>query len=331
MAMTKRENSAAVLKGEQPDFYGDFMDSITLIPDPVLMQDVVPQDGQPHQDSWGVTFRWSPGAPGQHPAITADNAVIKDIEHWKDTLVVPDLSNLDWTLTKQLASEVDRRETFLACFCPGGLFERSHHLMGLQYALENYIIYEDEMAEVLKVIADYKIAYIRAVTENIHPDVIFYHDDWGTKTSMFLPPNLWRRVIKPLHQQIVQVAHDCGILFMHHADCICQPIVEDMVEIGIDIWQGTIAQNDICEIQQITKGKLPMVGGIDGPKIDVADITEEEIRAEVRRAIDTYCPGGPFFPSIPNGQCYREWNNEIYRDELEKYGKVWAVAHPIKT
>lgn len=34
-----------------------------------------------------------------------------------------------------------------------------------------------------------------------------------------------------------------------------------------------------------------MVGGIDGPKIDVENITEEQIRAEVRRAVDTYCPG----------------------------------------
>ena len=48
-----------------------------------------------------------------------------------------------------------------------------------------------------------------------------------------------------------------------------------------------------------------MCGGIDGPKIDVADITEEQIRAEVRRAIDTYCPGGRFYPSIPNGICFR--------------------------
>ena len=65
-----------------------------------------------------------------------------------------------------------------------------------------------------------------------------------------------------------------------------------MVEIGIDIWQGVIAQNDIVEIQRITEGKLAMVGGIDGPKIDVENITEEQIRAEVRRAVDTYRPDG---------------------------------------
>ena len=91
---------------------------------------------------------------------------------------------------------------------------------------------------------------------------------------------------------------------MHHADCICQPIVTDMVEIGVDIWQGVIPQNDIVEIQRITEGKLAMAGGIDGPKIDIENITEEQIRQEVRRAIDTYYPAGRFYPSIPNGVCF---------------------------
>ena len=116
---------------------------------------------------------------------------------------------------------------------------------------------------------------------------------------------------------------------MHHADCFCQPLVEDMVEIGIDTWQGAIPQNDIVEIQRITKGRLAMVGGVDGPKIDVENITEEEIRQEVRRAIDTYCPGGRFFPGIANGICFREWNNQIYMDELYAYGEAWAKQHPI--
>lgn len=116
---------------------------------------------------------------------------------------------------------------------------------------------------------------------------------------------------------------------MHHADCVCQPLVTDMVKIGIDIWQGVIPQNDIVEIQRITQGKLALIGGIDGPKIDVEQITEEEIRAEVRRAFDTYCPAGRFYPSIANGCCFRPWNNAIYLDELASYGRSYARSHPI--
>ena len=327
--MTKRENSFAILNGKQPEYYGDFMDSLALIPDPAFTRDRIPQDGKYHKDSWGVTFCFAPDSPGAHPIAEPDALVVKDIEKWKDTVTPPSLNDLDWTETERIATEVDRNEFLLCSYSPGGLFERSHHLMGFENALVNYMLYEDEVAELLRLIADYKIELIKKMAKHMRPDVIFYHDDWGSKTNVFLRPELWRRVIKPLHTEIVKTAHDCGILFMHHADCICQPIVEDMVEMGIDIWQGVIPQNDICEIQRVTKGKLPMIGGIDGPKIDVENITEDAIRAEVRRAIDTYCPGGKFFPSIPNGRCFREWNNNIYRDELEKYGRQWATENPI--
>ena len=328
--MNLRENAMAIYNRQQPDFYGDLMQAVELIPDPVMMGDMPPQDGKEHADSWGTIYLFPPGAPGPHPRVNASNAVIKDIEKWEEQLKVPSLKGLDWTLAEQVASSINRDEKFVCFMFGGGLFERSHHLMGMETALINYLEYPDEMAALLRVIADYKIEYIQMVAEHTHPDIIFYHDDWGSKQNLFLPPRVWRAIIKPLQKEISDVIHDCGMIYMHHADCICQPIVTDMVEIGVDIWQGVIAQNDIVEIQRITEGKLAMVGGIDGPKVDIENITEEQIRAEVRRAIDTYCPAGRFYPSIPNGICFREWNNSIVMDELEKYGRQWAQEHPIK-
>ena len=119
------------------------------------------------------------------------------------------------------------------------------------------------------------------------------------------------------------------MIYMHHADCICQPLVTDMVEIGIDIWQGVIAQNDIVEIQRVTEGKLAMVGGIDGPKIDVENITEEQIRAEVRRAVDTYCPAGRFYPAIPERLVLPGVERQDRKGRTQKYGREWALKHPI--
>lgn len=329
MNMTLRENAMAIFNREQPYAYWDIMPAINLVPDPVLFGDIAPQDGLPHPDSWGVTYMWKPGAPGPHPVINDETKVIKDIEEWDKYLKVPSIEGLDWGPAKQVAESTDRKEKFVGFMFGGGLFERSHFLMGMEDALCNYLEYPDEMKELLRVICDYKIAYIKKVAEEVHPDIIFYHDDWGSKQNVFLPPRVWRDIIKPLQQEISDTIHNCGMIYMHHADCICQPIVTDMVDLGIDIWQGTIAQNDIIKIQEITEGKLAMCGGIDGPAIDIDNITEEEIRAEVRRAIDTYCERGRFYPSIPNGVCFREWNNSIFMDELEKYGRQYAIEHPI--
>ena len=327
--MTPRENAMAIFNRQQPDTYNNFMTSLAFVIDPIFARDSIPRDGKIHKDSWGTPFLFNPDAPGAHPMFDDDTAVIRDITKWREQVTVPDFEGLDWSQAEAKAKEVDREQNFCAFFCTRGLFERSHHLMGMQNAFMNYMLYPEEMADLLRVVADLKIETIEQVSQHLHPDVIFYHDDWGSKQNVFLPPELWREIIKPLHTEIVKTAHDCGILFVHHADCICQPLVLDMVEMGIDIWQGVIPQNDIVEIQRITEGKLAMIGGIDGPAIDIANITEEQIRGEVRRAIDTYCPAGRFYPAIPNTRCFREWNNTIAQDEMQRYGVEWAQKHPI--
>lgn len=326
---TKKENVRAILNRQQPDYYFDFMDALALVPDPLLLRDIVPQDGQIHKDSWGVEYVWQEGTPGQHPVGNPDKAVIGDIEQWEDSVIVPDLDGLDWTMAEQMVADIDTDELFVACFCPSGLFERSHHLMGFEDALVAYMTNEEEVAALLRVIADYKIDYLNYVADKYHPEVIFYHDDWGSKTNVLLPPDTWRRLIKPLHKEIIQVAHDRDMIFMHHSDCYCQPLVQDMVEIGIDVWQGVIPQNDIVAIQRETEGKLAMIGGVNGPAVDRAGVSEEDIRAEARRAIETYCPGGRFFPGIPNGELYVKENDAIIKDELGKYGRQWALDHPL--
>jgi hypothetical protein len=331
---TLRENAMAIYNGEQPDFYGDIMDAVAIVPDPIFLRDACPQDGKYHKDSWGVTKLFRPGEPGETPRNDTDEyKVIRDIEDWRDELVVPPLDGLDWSAAEAFAKGVDRSEKFVCYFNNTGLFERSHFLMGMEDAFINYMEEPEEMVEMLKVIKDYKIENIRLAKEHLDPDVIFYQDDWGSKQNLFLPPDLWRETIKPLQREISDAIHECGMIYIHHSDCYCQPIVRDMVEIGIDIWQGAIPENDIPFIQRDTREncdhQLRIEGGIDTPAVDIEGMGEDDVRASVRRDMDRCLPGGYMYMGCPGGRAFTEPNNTWLQSELRRYGRQWAVEHPV--
>jgi hypothetical protein len=88
---------------------------------------------------------------------------------------------------------------------------------------------------------------------------------------------------------------------MHHSDSFCEPIIEDMIDINIDIWQGALPENDIVKLQKIADGRINMMGGCDMSKIDLPESTEAAIRAETRRAIEAYTPQGNFIVSATYG------------------------------
>lgn len=331
--MNAKENWLAIYKGEPADripyswepFQGPAFGIFPI--DPILMRDMVPQDGEDHLDSWGVPMCFPVNAPGQHDHSTPETRVVKDVKHWRDYVKVPDPSTYDWSDFKATADAVNRDEQLFMPAVLGGLFERSHYLIGFEEALMAYMMYPEEMKELVKIIADYKIQVIDLMYQYGKPDIIHFHDDWGTKQNVFLPPKIWREIIKPQEIRIAKAMHDRDIIYMHHSDCICEPYIEDMVEIGIDIWQGVIPQNNIKRIQKITNGKICLMGGIDGPTIDKVGQSEEKIRAEVRRAIDEYCPAGRFFPCIPNLVPFTERALNILRDEMTKYGAEWYTKN----
>ena len=96
-----------------------------------------------------------------------------------------------------------------------------------------------------------------------------------------------------------------------------------MVELGIDIWQGALPENDIPKLQKQLAGRMTLMGGLDASIVDRADSTEEEIRAEVRRACQAYGPGGHFIPCITYGApgCLVKHVDPIINDEIDKYNK----------
>ena len=181
-----------------------------------------------------------------------------------------------------------------------GIFEQCHFLMGFEDTLTNLYAHPDEMHALIDYITEYRLTYVRMLIDNLQPDVIFSHDDWGTKNALFMKPEMWREFFKEPYRRFYGYIRSRGVIAIHHADSYLVPIVDDMAEIGIQVWQGVLPENDIPALQAHLNGRLTLMGGF-GAAIDRKDATPEDILAYARDVLRRNCPGGHYIPSITYG------------------------------
>jgi len=283
--------------------------------------------GQTTNDVWGTEIVWPEEQHGAMPHVTTENKVLKDITRCRE-LKVPDLAAATkdpatWEESLREAAAVDRGEKLVMGFMGTGVFEQLHFLMGFEDTLMNFLAEPEAMMDLLDIVGEYRLTYMKLLVDNLKPDIILSHDDWGTKNSMFMSPETWCEMIKPQYSKIYGYAKEHGVIVMHHADSFMEPIVEDMVELGIDIWQGVLPQNDIVKLQEQLQGRMALMGGIDAAIVDHQDTPEGMIRAEVRRACTTYGPGGGFIPCMTYGGPGSIFPHviEIVSDEIDRYNQ----------
>ena len=258
--------------------------------------------GTVSKDRWGTTISFPADAPGPMPVTTDGLAVCPDITHWRETVHAPDIAACTegWEACRAAARAACGEEKLLAGFMGTGIFEQCHFLMGFEDTLTNLYEHPQEMHALIDYITTYRLLYVKLLIDNLRPDVIFSHDDWGTKDALFMKPEMWREFFKEPYRRFYGYIRSRGVIAIHHADSYLVPIVEDMAEIGIQVWQGVLPENDIPALQQKLHGRLVLMGGM-GAAIDRADAAPEEIYGYAMDTLRRCCPGGHYIPSITYG------------------------------
>ncbi|MDR0915808.1 MAG: hypothetical protein LBN02_01275 [Oscillospiraceae bacterium] len=298
--------------------------------DPITNWDILQFSGERYQDLWGVTHRYIVGEdPGIIPMTDAQNQVIQDMEHWRDYVKFPEIpKDLDWSYAQAQVKAAHDKGLLVMVPTFRGLFERLHSLRAFEFVMEDLIVNADEVEEFFDAYTDWKLEVLKQIIDNLDIDIIHSHDDLGAKEKLFFSPKIFQTMLKPRYKKLYDYAHSRGVLVQHHCDCYITPFAWEFAEMSVDMWQGALPTNDIVLIQKQLDEKgldLLLMGGLESAIVDNPDASEEEIRAEVRRAIDTYAPGGHFLPCIGSINCLYEKNEVIAVDEMNKYGAEWVA------
>jgi len=287
--MNQRENFFVMLEGGKPEYIPNVMELYkfcflgTGITDAPLMGGL-----DPFGVNWIVT---------KEGAIPEPNKFLfDDIAEWKEYVHFPDVDSL----AIEEAAKIE-----MADFTPGelvvnvasatGLFERLAAFMGFENALCSLVEDPESFQEFFEAFADYKIACHNRFIDAYHPDVITYADDLATANGLFMSPKVYRSVIKPSHQRIIEEVTSRGVIFVQHTCGKCETIMEDYVEMGVKIWNAAQIMNDLEGIMEKYKGRLIVEGGWDssGPASYIGASTEVVI-AEAVRCARQYGPKGNF-------------------------------------
>ena len=259
--------------------------------------------GTTSRDRWGTTISFPKDAPGATPLHGDGLTVCPDITRWREYVRAPDIAancTEGWEECRAKARAAAGDEQLVAGFMGTGIFEQCHFLMGFENTLTALYEHPEEMHELIEYITEYRLRYVQLLIDNLQPDVIFSHDDWGTKSALFMKPDMWRAFFKEPYRRFYGYIRSRGCIAIHHADSYLADIVDDMADIGIQVWQGTLPENDIPALQRRLKGRLVLMGGM-GAAIDRADATPEEITVYAEKTLRDCCPGGHFIPSITYG------------------------------
>ena len=325
--LTPKQNLLETLKGGHPDRLCNSFTMLKGIPgDPVFK--LVRGNrirGTNSYDQWGTYIMFPEDAPAAVPFVTEENQVIRDVTRWRDYVKVPDLAGKcadGWEEAIAAKAAIDQEQYLTMTVMGTGIFEQLHMLMTFEDTLVNLLLAPEAMAELIDVICEYRLTYMKLIVEHLHPDLICSHDDWGSKTGLFFSVETWRELFKEPYRRLYDYLHENGVIVMHHGDSFMEPLVEDMAEIGVDIWQGVLPTNDIAAISEKVGDRMLLMGGIDSV-IDRPDAPESEIRAETRRALDAYGHCRGFWPGMTYGGPGSLYPHvePIIIDEINRYNK----------
>lgn len=316
--LTPKENVLRLYRHEMPEYLPRFGAGI-INNVPVGGYYERPPRGKGGKDWFGANWSFKSGDPAPVPG---PDFILEDICDWKEVVKFPDLDAFDWEEAAKVdrIPQFDRKNNVLYQMIHNGIFERLHVLMGFENALCALLTDPDEVEELFAAIAEYKCRLIDKIAEYYKPDIICYHDDWGTQRGLFFSPEIWRKLIKPYTKTIVDHVKSKGIIFELHSDGMIKDLVPEIVEdLKVDAIQ-LMAINDVRELKKLTKDKVVYNVFLDLQKYDVLEaagtLTEQDLRAGLRKDVTELAEGGCYIPSfvLPKP----EWV-KIIEDELDKF------------
>jgi len=147
-------------------------------------------------------------------------------------------------------------------------FQDACSAFGMETALMNMLVNPDLFKAVIDRITDF---YLRAnelfyeATKG-YLDAVLIGNDFGSQNGLMVDPDLLRKLVFPGTKKLVDQAKSYGLTVMHHSCGSIFPVIDDLIELGVDIIhpiQALAADMDAPNLKKHFSGKTAFCGGVD--------------------------------------------------------------------
>jgi len=187
----------------------------------------------------------------------------------------------------------------VAAICRDAFFNPAF-LRGTTQFLMDMVDNPKLVQELIEVTLSYDIRATQRMVE-AGLDVVVFGDDYADRHSTLMSPRHFKQFILPGLKRCVDVAHEAGAYVVKHTDGNIMPIIDMIVETGVDALNPIEPQAgmQIGLIKEKYGDRIAIIGNIDcGYVLSQAPV--EEVRRVTRQTIETAAPGGGYCLSSSN-------------------------------
>ena len=209
-------------------------------------------------------------------------------------------------------------------------FEFSWYLRGLAEFLTDLMTNRKLAEAQLDAMLEYQCALMGEILDRVggHLTFVSTGSDLGTQRGPLINPEVYRSVIWPRYRRLWEFirARTDAKIFYHSCGSIV-PIIPLLIEGGVDaihpVQPGAAGMGDPDRVEAPVWGGYHVLGWLRSSRSTLPFGTPDQVRAEARRLLDEFMPGGGFvFAAGHNIQADVPAENILALfDTIEEYGR----------
>jgi len=245
----------------------------------------------------GALLRWwktHNGTPEHVDFLVKDRAGWE--EHCRPHLVNPDNDRrrINFENYREVKAKCAAEELF---FCWGGVnvFECIHPVCGHEYMLMGMALDPDWVKDMCTVFAEATVRCLELLfAEEGAPDGLFFYEDMGFKQKPFMSPAMYKDIVWPAHKTTFEFGKGRGLPIILHSCGYVEPLVEGLIEAGMDCLQAmeVKAGMDLIELKRKYGDRIAFMGGLDIRALESND--KAQVEAELLKKVPVAMEGGGY-------------------------------------